>query len=834
MELKEYQRRALAQIKRYLELLSEWRAKAEASPDAEIDFAAKGWEKTMGGRGYHARQNGLDLPLPNFCLKIPTGGGKTLLAVKTIDLVNASYLRRRTGLVLWVVPTTQIYSQTIAALRDREHPYRQHLDIASGGRTLIREKLDRFTPLDVTENQVILMLMLPSAARQSKETLRVFRDNGGFQEFFPEDDDRKGHEALLGKVPNLDTFGPKGAFWGRQVKTSLGNTLRLLSPLIILDEGHKAYSETAQDTLRGFNPSMIVELSATPTHASNVLVDISGVELNREEMIKLDLHIISKASPDWKDTLLAGVEKLDLLKRKAREYEANSGRYIRPIALIQVERTGKEQRDGRFIHAEDVREYLIKTAGIAADQVAVTSAELKEIAGMDLLSRDCPVRYIITKKALQEGWDCAFAYILTILTNPRSKNSLTQLVGRILRQPFARKTGVRELDESYVFAYQQKAAHLLASIKTGFEQEGLGDLYSQVVADEGSFGAEAAEGDKYAEIRDKYRKAAREIILPVFVMKEKGKWRRVSYDMDIAARIPWDRADLGPLACLPLSGPAARSVEVAVALADDKKTVVKAKEVQSLREGGLHADPVFLTRHLVDIVPNPWVAHGLGKRVLASLLKTNNPEAVADHFVFIIEETRKRLALEKDRLAREVFEALLASGELRFMVIGQDMGFHFPKRLTLKPLSKRLTQANGAQLQLSLFDAVPEDQFNETEKSVAWYLEDQDRLFFWFRNQSRQDYAIQGWKKNKIYPDFIVSSIVKEDVREYNAYVVETKGIHLKNEDTAYKQEMFKICSKHAQPVAVRDLDLALAVKSVRYEVVFEDEWKRKLNELLS
>ena len=363
----------------------------------------------------------------------------------------------RTQLKMWVVPTTQIYSQTISALRDREHPYRQHLDIASGGRTLIREKMDRFTPLDMAENLVILMLMLPSAARHSKETLRVFRDNGGFQEFFP-DDDRKGHEALLGKVPNLDAFGPKEAYWGRQIKTSLGNTLRLLSPLIILDEGHKAYSEMAQKTLWGFNPSMIVELSATPTHASNILVDISGVELNREEMIKLDLHIISKASPDWKDTLLASVEKRNLLEGKAREYEANTGKFIRPICPIQAEWTGKDQRDGRFIHSEDVREYLIKTAGIPAEQVAVTSAELKEIAGVDLFSRDCPVRYIITKQALQEGWDCAFAYILTILTNPQSKNALTQLVGRILRQPFARKTGIRELDESYVFAYQQKAA----------------------------------------------------------------------------------------------------------------------------------------------------------------------------------------------------------------------------------------------------------------------------------------------------------------------------------------------------------------------------------------
>ena len=234
----------------------------------------------------------------------------------------------------------------------------------------------------------------------------------------------------------------------------------------------------------------------------------------------------------------------------------------------------------------------------------------------------------------------------------------------------------------------------------------------------------------------------------------------------------------------------------------------------------------------MDIVPNPCVAHAFGKKVIDGLLKKHDARLVVNNFVFISEELRKLLSSEKDRLAKKVFDALMAADQLRFMVIGEDMGFHFPERLKIKPLSKRLNRADGSQLQLSLFEFVPEEQFNETEKSVAWYFEDQDRLFFWFRNQSRQDYAVQGWKKNKIYPDFILSSKVKEEAQAYNAYVVETKGIHLKNEDTDYKQEVFKLCSRKAKQVAVRDLALALTVKSVSFEVVFEDEWKRKLNEL--
>lgn len=368
MELKEYQKKTLKQVKSYLEKLVEFKAKNEkvtkVDPDLSINFPLKTWEKVVN-TFYHSKKNGLGEELPNFYLKIPTGGGKTLLACHIIDLINRSYLKKQTGVVLWIVPTNQIYRQTLASLKNREHPYRQVLDISSAGRTVVLEKMDRFTKLDVEQNLVVMLLMLPSASRRNKEVLKVFKDSGGFGEFFPWEDDRDANEKLIKKFPNLDYFGDENGFYGRVVKTSLGNTLRVLKPIIIIDEGHKAYSKIAQNTIKNFNPSIIVELSATPPQDSNILVNISGQELNREEMIKLDLHITNKASPDWKDAMLAAVEKRNFLEQKAKEYEANTGEYIRPICLIQAERTGKDQRGTKYIHAEDVKEYLIKQCGIS-------------------------------------------------------------------------------------------------------------------------------------------------------------------------------------------------------------------------------------------------------------------------------------------------------------------------------------------------------------------------------------------------------------------------------------------------------------------------------------
>ncbi|WP_347239368.1 DEAD/DEAH box helicase family protein [Phormidium sp. FACHB-1136] len=187
-------------------------------------------------------------------MKVPTGGGKTLLATHAIGLINTHYLKKQTGLVLWIVPTNQIYRQTRKALRTREHPYRQVLDFNSGGRTKIVEKSERFTPADIQESLVVLLLMLLSANRQNKETLKLFQDSSGFDAFFPPDDRLPDHQILLEKFSNLDCFGERYSLLGGQIKTSLGNTLRILKPIIIIDEGHKAYSKNAQDTILNFNP----------------------------------------------------------------------------------------------------------------------------------------------------------------------------------------------------------------------------------------------------------------------------------------------------------------------------------------------------------------------------------------------------------------------------------------------------------------------------------------------------------------------------------------------------------------------------------------------------
>ena len=385
---------------------------------------------------------------------------------------------------------------------------------------------------------------------------------------------------------------------------------------------------------------------------------------------------------------------------------------------------------------------------------------------------------------------------------------------------------------------QQRGKELLDSISSGFEQEGLGDLRRHVVTVQEQ--DENGDTDRYCEVREKFKQAASRTILPVFMIRSDKVWRPVSYEIDIAARIPWGEVDLKPVLSLTLSMYDSKDVEIGITLTDDKYRSIQTKGVRRLEESGIRVDPVFMTRQLCDIVPNAWQAHKFSKQVLAHFRENGNDREtnerlIANNFVFLIEELRKQLECEKDRLAEQVFQAMLKSDELRFLIIGNNFDWTLPKSIGVKPSARTLNRKDGSPLQLGLFTFTPEEEFNDTEKAVAWYLENQIRLFFWFRNRARHDYCIQGWRQHRIYPDFIFTSATKDAPTDYErVYVVETKGLHLKdNAKTDYIRKVFDICTKQAKSKKWHQLGPAMKDKIVRFEVLSEDEWEAKLNAIL-
>jgi type III restriction enzyme len=439
MPLKRYQERVIQEVRIFLQALAAQQA-AGNNRHASLDAWDEAKKQFDLPGAYHSRRTGTGRDLPTFCVRVPTGGGKTLLATQILGLAYETILKNRNGagLILWVVPSDQIYKDTLKRLRDRRDFYRESLEFAVSRRIEIWEKHDifRLTPGQMQNNLNILMLKLASTNRESKEQLKFFRDSGGnIVQHFPPEDAPELHKRLKAQVANLDMLAEDEARGEYLVKTSLGNLVRLYEPAVILDEGHKATSLLARKTIEEFNASLVVELSATPPKEANVLVHVSGGELLDEHMIKLPINISNSNQLSWKDCLTQAKDKREQLARLATEHYKETGKLIRPIVLVQVERTGKEQRDAGLVHSEEVKEHLMQRLGIAEAAIAIKTSEKDDIEGIDLLAEGCPIEWIITKAALQEGWDCPFAYILVSLNNTGSQQSMTQLVGRVLRQP---------------------------------------------------------------------------------------------------------------------------------------------------------------------------------------------------------------------------------------------------------------------------------------------------------------------------------------------------------------------------------------------------------------
>lgn len=323
-----------------------------------------------------------------------------MLGVKTIQIFQEQFLEKRTGLIVWVTHTEAIYQQTIQKLQDKTNPYRQMLDQISGDRVSILEKTDSLRWQDTQESLVVMMIMIQSANQETKENLKVFRDSGNFMDFFPQEDEKDKIEAIIEQFPMLDCF-EQDLMGVKQIKTSLGNIIRVCNPLFIVDEFHKVYTEPQKRVLDSLNPRCMIGLSATPKPGMNILVTVTGMDLYRDEMIKLPINVRPESNDNWRELIHDVQEKRDELEKIAKDLKESKGDYIRPIALLQAERTGKDKRDGLHIHADDVKEYLIQM-GIPSSQIAIKSAFVDDLKDEVLMSQSCEIRYIITKQALME------------------------------------------------------------------------------------------------------------------------------------------------------------------------------------------------------------------------------------------------------------------------------------------------------------------------------------------------------------------------------------------------------------------------------------------------
>lgn len=450
-ELKSYQNAALDTLDRFAGALKT--AASIESAYRAIAGPATGVHPT--GRG---ELRYLPPPLlagtPSVCIQVPTGGGKTLMAAHAAGRLRHALRPDGCSVFLWLAPSGAIVDQTLSALKRHGHPYRSALSTGLGAMEVMSvDEALQAGPNAFSGGALVIVGTIQSFRQDKTEGRKVYEDNG----------------ALLGhftgrSLPDGLELGKSGA-----PLRSLANLLRIHRPFLIVDEAHNACTELSFKVWERLAPLFLLEFTATPertgVYRSNVLHRVTPGELKAEHMIKMPLRVFQREPGRQNQLLIDALAMRRTLEDTAKLEESLTGEYLRPVLLLQL---------GSIAECEPMREKLMAESDLPRSQIVIHTGETKgELPDRDtFLSRDCPVRVVITVNALREGWDCPFVYVLCSYQPNRSATAMEQIVGRVLRLPSVTPKRHDDLNCGYVFTCASTLGEALTELRGVLQAEG--------------------------------------------------------------------------------------------------------------------------------------------------------------------------------------------------------------------------------------------------------------------------------------------------------------------------------------------------------------------------
>jgi type III restriction enzyme len=445
MELKSYQQEVLNDLRQYLEYIEKEKNYKQAYDNLWHDRLGTDFD-LMSGKGVRAYRNTIS-GCPHVAIKVPTAGGKTFIAVNALKTIFDAFESSRPKVVVWLVPWSNLLDQTYEALSNPDHPYRQKLSALFNHRIEVYQKKDllqaaSFDPASVAEQLSVFVLSYGSLRAKNKEDRKIYEENGYLAKFAQQYTD----ESHL--LPDIS-------------ETALINVIRSLTPVVVVDESHNAESDLSVEMLQNLNPSFILDLTATPKQNANIVSFVPALRLKENNMVKLPVIAYNHKSK---------TEVIDSALHLQRELEALGKQEIRPIRPIVLFQAQAKTNDDNLTFEKLKKDLL--ALGIPENQIKIKTATINEIKGIDLMAADCEVRYIITVNALKEGWDCPFAYILASVADRSSEIDVTQILGRVLRQPYVSKNKNSLLNVAYVLTASAKFSATLDAIVKGLETSG--------------------------------------------------------------------------------------------------------------------------------------------------------------------------------------------------------------------------------------------------------------------------------------------------------------------------------------------------------------------------
>lgn len=728
MELKRYQKTTLETLDQFLKELHK----------AGLKYAFMG----ITEKPYHADAFG---EVPFVCIKIPTGGGKTLVGCHAVEKIMSGALQNKLdrGIVLWFTPSEAIKTQTLRKFKDRKDPHRRVLDEVFDNSVKIfsNEEALSIRKADVADNLCVVVASLEAFRKEKtlQNKYKVYQENG----------------ALLDHFEHIEELDFLERDSEGTVINSLANLVRLSNPLVVIDEGHKTATKLSIDFLKDLNPSFIVEYTATPRDNSNILVEVHASELKDEQMVKIP--IVLESAAQWQNALIRGIEKRIELEKDAKKIR---GEYIRPIALLQAQ---PKNKDGNTITVEHIKDFLLERK-ISADEIAIKTSEKNELEGVDLFDKKCPIRYIITVNALAEGWDCSFAYILVSVANLGSKIAVEQIIGRIIRLPYAKKKANEDFNRSYVFASARNFNEAASQIISGLETNG----YSK---------ADIIGADKKDTAYELEAKKAVSDTLKMPMVALDGEL--LSFEDLIGSDFELSKQDY--------------KFEFQIHYDNDGRAIIDIKEDEWMRGKQMflklsYSDKNFTKNELVQ-----W----LDKKLRFSLLEKSDKVAFLDKAIEhqLKAHTLSELSVNRyvlaDRLSEVINGILEGYAKKKFDALLQK------KKITIEhfeafPAVITLKRPEPKEFNKCYYEKIDKLNGEEREFVDRLDLDTLPNIKYWVRSREKVDpFYIQGWKRGKFYPDFVAVT------KKGSIVALEWKGAdRISNEDTAYKVEIGEMWSK--------------------------------------
>ncbi len=726
MQLKKYQQKSIDKLKEYLKELQ------KSGPKRAFIYATD-----------NAYKEDFFGDIPFVCMKLPTGGGKTLVGCHAVPEIMSSVLNHKMekGIVLWFVPSEAIKSQTLKKFKDRKDWHRQSLDVAFDNKVQVfsNEEALRLRKDDVENNLCVIIASLEAFRKEKtlQKKYKVYQENGEMVNHFENVKNTKGLET--------DADG--------EVINSLANVIRMNSPLVVIDEGHKTQTQLSIDFIKDLKPSFIIEYTATPRSGSNILVEIFASDLKEEQMVKIP--IVLESAVQWENSLIRGVAKRKELEKEANK---NKAEYIRPIVLIQAE---SESQVRQNITVEKVKEWLLK-ANIPEDEIAIVYKDTNEIAGMDLFSKKCKIKYIITVNKIAEGWDCSFAYILVSLANVGAKIAVEQIIGRILRMPYAKRKENEDLNRSYIFASAKNFQEAANQIISGLKENGY-DSFDLI---------DGTKKDQKYE-REVKRAFKKDLTVPMISYDGEtlsfedligGDFELVKQDYEFGFDIHFDN-DGRAILDVQKDNEWTRGVQQSLNLRYQDKNITETELIEWLDK-----------RLRFTILEKKDKVAFLTKALNFQLKKRTLTELSVNRYIFV-EKLGEHIQNVLEIYAKKKFDDLVKKGKIITKALAK-----FPDTIILKDKIPQEYKKN-------YYEEL--DKLNGEEKNFLDRLDlgTLPNIEFWVRNREKVDpFYIQGWQKNKFYPDFVAVT------KKGNIVALEWKGEdRVGNIDTNYKEAIAKV-----------------------------------------